>query len=131
MRALGIRRFVGIGYDFEDTKIVGDYFKAAGLDPVALEKLPGRWDDVGTVSPHAVYRMVKAAFLAHRKQAQGIYLQGSKWRVLDIVQALEDDLGCPVIHPVATRAWEIQRRLHVRQKRTGFGQLLADMPIDD
>jgi maleate cis-trans isomerase len=130
MRALGIQRFVGIGYDFDDTSFVGKYFTAAGLEPIALVKLPGKWDDVGTVSPHAIYRLVKDAFLPHRKEAQGIYLQGSKWRVLEIVETLENDLGCPVIHPVTARAWEIQRRLHVRQKRTGVGRLLAEMPLD-
>jgi maleate cis-trans isomerase len=130
MRALGIKRFVGIGYDFDDTSIVGNYFTAAGLEPVALVKLPGQWDDVGRVSSHSVYRLVKEAFLAHRKEAQGLYLQGSKWRVLDIVETLERDLNCPVIHPVAARCWEIQRRLHVRQKRLGYGRLLAEMPLD-
>lgn len=130
MRALGVQRFVGIGYDFDDTAIVGDYFKAAGLDPVALVKLPGQWDRVGAVSSHSVYGLVKRAFLEHRGEAQAIYLQGSKWRVLEIVETLEQDLGVPVIHPVTARAWEIQRRLHVRQKRQGFGRLLAEMPLD-
>jgi maleate cis-trans isomerase len=131
MRALGVQRFVGIGYDFDDTGVVGSYFKAAGLDPVALKKLPGKWDDVGSVSPHTVYRLIKEVYLAHRKEAQGIYLQGSKWRILEIVETLENDLGCPVIHPVAARAWEIQRRLHVRVKQNGFGRLLSEMPVDD
>lgn len=130
MRALGIQRFVGIGYDFDDTSIVDKYFKAAGLDPVALVKLPGHWDRVGSVSAHTVYGLVKRAFLEHRGEAEAIYLQGSKWRVLEIVQTLEQDLGVPVIHPVAARAWEIQRRLHVRQKRSGFGRLLEEMPLD-
>lgn len=130
MRALGVRQFVGIGYDFDDTSIVGNYFTSAGLDPVALVKLQGEWDRVGAVSSHTVYGLVKRAFLEHRGEAQAIYLQGSKWRVLDIVDVLEQDLGIPVIHPVVSRAWEIQRRLHVRQKLAGFGRLLAEMPID-
>jgi maleate cis-trans isomerase len=130
MRALGVQRFVGIGYDFEDTSYVANYFKAAGLDPVALVKLPGSWDDVGTASPLAIYGLIKRAWLQHRREAQGIYLQGSKWRVLDIVAMLERDCECPVIHPVAARAWEIQRRLHVRQTQEGYGRLLAEMPLD-
>ncbi len=28
------------------------------------------------------------------------------------------------------RCWEIQRRLYVRQKRPGYGRLLAEMPLD-
>ena len=130
MKALGVKRFVGIGYDFEDTNIVATYFKEAGLQPQALLKLPGKWEDVSRASSQSVYGLIKKAFLEHGKNAQGIYLQGSKWRILDIVETLEQDLGVPVIHPVAARAWEIQRRLTVRQPRIGYGRLLAEMPLD-
>jgi maleate isomerase len=130
MKALGIKRFVGIGYDFDDTTIVSNYFKDAGLSPQAMLKLPGKWEDVGRLSSRGIYALIKQAFLPHRKNAQGIYLQGSKLRVLDIVDMLEQDLGVPVVHPVAARAWEIQRRLTVRQPRAGYGRLLAEMPLD-
>lgn len=130
MKALGMERFVGIGYDFEDTDIVARYFRDAGLSPQALVKLPGAWEDVGRISPQTVYGLIKKAFLEHRKSAQGIYLQGSKWRILNIVEILEQDLGVPVVHPIAARAWEIQRRLTVRQPRRGYGRLLAEMPLD-
>jgi maleate cis-trans isomerase len=130
MKALGIKRFVGIGYDFDDTDIVARYFKDAGLAPQAMLKLPGKWEDVGRMSSRVIYGLIKQAFLPHRKDAQGIYLQGSKLRVLDIVEMLEQDLGVPVVHPIAARSWEIQRRLTVRQPRQGFGRLLAEMPLD-
>jgi maleate cis-trans isomerase len=130
MKALGIQRFVGIGYDFDDTSIVSRYFKDAGLSPQATLKLPGKWEEIGTLSPHTVYALIKQVFLKNRKGVQGIYLQGSKLRVLDVVDMLERDLGVPVVHPVAARAWEIQRRLTVRQPRTGYGRLLAEMPVD-
>jgi maleate cis-trans isomerase len=130
MKALGIKRFIGIGYDFDDTTIVSDYFKDAGLQPQAMLKLPGRWEDIGTLSGHTIYSLIKKLFLEHRKGVQGIYLQGSKMRCLDVVEALEQDLGVPVVHPVVARAWEIQRRLTVRQKQGGYGRLLAEMPLD-
>jgi maleate cis-trans isomerase len=130
LNALGIKRFIGIGYDFDDTSIVSRYFKDAGLSPQAMLKLPGKWEDIGRLSAHEVYRLIKQVFLANRKDVQGIYLQGSKLRVLDVVDILERDLGVPVVHPVAARAWEIQRRLTVRQPRAGYGRLLAEMPVD-
>ena len=34
----------------------------------------------------------------------------------------------PVVHPVAARCWEIQRRFNVRQPIGGYGRLLAKMP---
>jgi maleate cis-trans isomerase len=53
---------------------------------------------------------------------------GSGWRTLEIVDLLEQDLEVPVIHPVAARLWALQKRLRVRQPRTGFGRLLREMP---
>jgi len=93
-------------------------------------KLPGKWEDVGRLSAHTVYSLIKQVFFANSRNVQGIYLQGSKLRVLDVVDMLERDLGVPVVHPVGARAWEIQRRLTVRQPRTGYGRLLAEMPLD-
>src|SRR5947207_329399 len=83
----------GTGSDFDDTTIVSRYFKEAGLSPQAMLKLPGRWEDIGTLSSHAIYSLIKQLFLAHRKDVQGIYLQGSKMRCLDVVDLLEQDLG--------------------------------------
>ena len=48
---------------------------------------------------------------------------------LGIVAALEQDLGVPVVQPIAARIWEIQRRLHVRQPIKGYGILLETLPI--
>jgi maleate cis-trans isomerase len=41
---------------------------------------------------------------------------------------LEQDLGIPVIHPVAARVWYIQKQFHLRQPRKGAGLLLERMP---
>ncbi len=47
MKALAIKKFVGIGYDFDDTSIVARYFTDAGFDVLELAKLPGPWEEVG------------------------------------------------------------------------------------
>lgn len=38
LRAVGIERFVGVGYDFEDMGIVAQYFRDAGFDVLDLDK---------------------------------------------------------------------------------------------
>lgn len=37
-------------------------------------------------------------------------------------------MGVPVVHQGPTIAWEVMRRLHVREPRKGFGRLLAELP---
>ncbi|MBI2999615.1 MAG: hypothetical protein HYY46_14375 [Deltaproteobacteria bacterium] len=127
LRALKIKKFVGAGYDFEDTTIVANYFTDAGFEVQSIERIPVPWEDVGKLSSRVVYSLIKKAFLKH-PGAEGIYFQGGKLRILDIVEELEQDLQVPVVHPVAAECWEIQKRLHVRQPRTGYGRLLAEMP---
>ena len=127
MNALKIKKFVGIGYDFEDSSIVARYFTDAGFDVLALEKLPGPWEEVGRLSSKDIYHQTKKLFLKH-SNADGIYFQGGKLRILDIIEELEQDLGVPVIHPGVAQCWEIQRRLHVRQAQKGYGRLLAELP---
>ena len=78
------------------------------------------------ITAEQVYAHVKRAFLKHRK-ADAIYLLGTGWRVLPIIDLLEQDLGVPVVHPVPARCWEIQLRLSVRQPVKGYGRLLAEM----
>jgi maleate isomerase len=127
MKALKIKKFVGIGYDFEDTKIVANYFSDAGFEVLGLDRLPGPWEEVGRLSSKEIYYQTKRLFLKHRG-AEGIYFQGGKLRILDIVDELERDLGVPVLHPGVAQCWEIQKRLHVRQPRNGYGRLLSEMP---
>ena len=127
MKALGIKKFVGIGYDFDDTSIIARYFTDAGFDVLELGKLPGPWEEVGRLSSKDIYHQARNLFLRHR-DADGIYFQGGKLRILDIIEPLEQDLGVPVVHPGVTQCWEIQKRLRVNQPRGGYGRLLLELP---
>jgi maleate isomerase len=103
------------------------YFRDAGFTVRAMEGIEVPFDKVQELSSHQVYAHVKRQFLK-AKGADAIYMLGSGWRTLDIIETLERDLQVPVVHPVPARVWEIQKRLHVREPRQGFGHLLAALP---
>ena len=128
MRALSIKRFVGVGYDFEDTSIVSRYFSDAGFDVLGLERPVGvPWEMVGDLGPDELVRLIKDLAAKH-PAAEGVYIQGGGWRTLHIIERLEDELKLPVAQPVAVRCWDIQRRLGVHEPKHGFGQLLSRIP---
>ena len=131
MRALGMKRIVGVTYfrgsNGEVNDVVTSYFSDAGFDVLAMEGMEVPFDEVGHISEGQFYAHAKKAFLSH-KDADGIYIFGSGWRVLGAVETLEQDLGVPVVHPVPARVWAVQERLHVRQPRSGYGRLLEEMP---
>jgi maleate isomerase len=127
LRALNAKTIVGATYfTGKINDVFASYFKEAGFDVLGMKGLDVPFTDVGQVSSHQVYAFVKRAFLKHRK-ADAIYLLGSGWRVLDVIDLLEQDLGVPVVHPIPARCWEIQLRLSIRQPVKGYGRLLAEM----
>jgi maleate cis-trans isomerase len=128
LHALEVHRFVGFtffGGPLPD--LFARYFTDAGFDVAGMETLPERPSEWSNVSAEDIYRFIKRAFLKH-SGAEGIYLLGSgSWRVREL-DALEEDLGVPVFHPVAARIWYIQKQLHIHQPVPGAGRLLEMLP---
>ena len=103
------------------------YFTEAGFKVLAMEGISVPFHEVGQLSSHQVYAHIKQAFLKH-PEADAIYMLGTGWKVLDVIDLLEQDLGVPVVHPVTARVWEFQKRLHIHEPRSGYGKLLAELP---
>jgi maleate isomerase len=128
LHALGIRRIVGVTYfRGEINETFARYFTDAGFEVLAMAGMDVDFDRVQALSSREVYAHTRRAFLQH-PGADGIYMLGSGWRVLDILALLEQDLGVPVVHAVTARLWSLTQRLHVREPRAGYGRLLAEQP---
>lgn len=128
LRVLKAKRIVGVTYfSGKINDVFSRYFVDAGFDVMAMEGISVAFEDVGRLSSQEVYAHTRKAFLRY-PGADAIYMLGSGWRTLDIISLLEQDLQVPVVHPVPTRVWAIQKRLHVRQPVKGYGRLLEEMP---
>lgn len=128
LQTLDIQRFVGVTYFTGALNdVFTQYFRDASFDVLAMEGVDVPFAEVGRLSSREVYAHVKRVFL-RCQGAEGIYMLGSGWQVLDIIETLEQDLEVPVVHPVPARVWAVQRRLHVRQPMLGYGRLLEQMP---
>jgi maleate isomerase len=127
MRAIGIRKFIGASYSATQNKIVLDYMAQAGLQAVAMEPIDVPFDRVAQISVEQLYAHVKKLFTRH-SGADGIYIQGGGWQTARVVPLLEKDLQVPVVHATICQAWEIHRRLRVRESTPGLGRMLAELP---
>lgn len=128
LKTLKAKTIVGATYfPAKLNAVFARYFKDAGFAVRGMEGIDVAFDKVQELSSHQVYAHIKRNFLKH-KGADAIYMLGSGWRTLDIIETLERDLQVPVVHPVTARVWEIQKRLHVREPRHGYGHLLAALP---
>jgi maleate cis-trans isomerase len=128
LRALGVQRLLGFSFFGGPLpEIFARYFIDAGLDVAGMETMPARSPDWPTPSAEDLYMHIKRAYVRHTG-VQGLYFLGSaSWR-LNEIHRLEEDLGIPIVHPVAARVWYVQKRLLIRQPIAGCGRLLEEMP---
>jgi maleate isomerase len=128
LRAMKIRKIFGVTYFGADlNKNYAKYFEDCGIGVVAMEGMDVSFRSIPDVPADAIYSFIKKKFLEHTG-ADAVYILGSALDALGVVAVLEQDLGVPVVQPIAARIWEIQRRLHVRQPIKGYGSLLETLP---
>jgi maleate cis-trans isomerase len=129
LHALGIKKFVGCTY-YRDQKmndIFTRYFTDAGFEVLGMEGMDTSPGEADGISSETIYQHLKASFNKH-PAAQGIYLLGSgAWQVKDVI-AVENDLGVPVVHPVAARVWYVQKKLRIKNPIKGASKLLEGLP---
>lgn len=128
MRALSLRRIVGVTYfKGEINDMFAQYFTDCGFEVLAMDGIEVPFADVGLMSSQQVYAHTRSAVRKHR-YVDGVYMLGAGWRVLDIVEPLEQDLAVPCIQAVPARVWAVQKHFGVRERHAGYGRLLSDLP---
>jgi len=128
LKALKAKSIVGATYfPAKLNAIFSKYMRDAGFNVKAIDGIDVPFDKVQELAAEQVYAHIKKSFL-RCKGADAIYMLGSGWRTLHIIDMLEQDLGVPVVHAVTARVWEFQKRLSIREPRTGYGHMLSALP---
>jgi maleate cis-trans isomerase len=127
LRAVKVKKFIGASYSALQNKIVREYMTQAGFRVLSMEPIDVPFDQVAQISVERLYAHVKQLHRRH-PNADGIYIQGGGWQTVRVVDMLEQDLGIPVVHATICQAWQIHKRLKVRETKPGLGRLLAELP---
>jgi maleate cis-trans isomerase len=128
LKAMKIKKILGItAFGADLNKSYAKYFEDSGIGVIAMEGMDVEFRSIPDVPSEVIYSFIKKKFLT-QTGADAIYILGSALEALGIVATLEQDLGVPVVQPIAARIWEIQRRLHVHQPIKGHGILLETLP---
>ena len=128
LRTLGIKKFAGASYFPEKMNaIFARYFTEVGFEVLAMEGIDAPFADVPSVPPEKIFEFMKGVAAKHKK-ADGIYMLGSAWKTVAIIDRLEKELGLPLVHAGPARTWETQLRLGLCHPIAGYGRLLAEMP---
>jgi maleate cis-trans isomerase len=122
-RQLGVKRLaVGTGYDEALTlrgKASLEAYDIEIASAICLAHVRSIFDE----TPERVFGLARAANHPH---ADAVFLSGVGLPTLEVVAALETDLGKPVISSATAMMWNALRIAGVRDPVPGYGRLLSD-----
>ena len=78
---------------------------------------------IGRLEPYTAYRLAKASFT---DEAEAIFISSTNWRTFEIIEALENDLGVPVVTSNQASLWLALREMDVMEKIPELGRLLTE-----
>jgi maleate cis-trans isomerase len=119
---LGVRRIaLGAPYSAETTAQGRAHLEAHGFTVVRAENLSG----VTNIYDETAERAYRLARGIDTDRAEAIFLTGPGMPTLPVLEALERDLGKPVVSSAAAMMWHGLRRSGVREPVAGYGRLLT------
>jgi maleate isomerase len=122
LERLGVRRLaLGAPYSAETTLQGKQHLEAHGFAVVGCDNLKGV-TNIYDETPERAYRLARAVDNA---KAEAVFLSGTGMPTVPVIEALEQDLGKPVLAPPTAMMWNALRLAGVRQPVPGYGRLLT------
>lgn len=125
LQALGVRKVVTVSpYTEELDKQEVAFFTQCGLEVVHARCL-GISSTLGLAdpSPGKIYRFARTTW-QESPGAEALLVTCLNFRAHEAIQALEDDLGVPVITSTQATLWHALRLCKINDKIGGYGRLL-------
>ena len=121
LRHLGVRKLaVAAPYEDEVCERLRKFFHDSGFEIVSLRNLGLCGMDIGAVSSEQVYELGKQAMTS---EADGLFISCTAFRTIDILDALEQDLGKPVVSANQATMWHALRTAKIHARMEGLGSL--------
>jgi maleate isomerase len=124
LEALDVERVALVGapwFDPEWNELGAEYFRSRGFDVVfsqsaALPRDPDR------IAPAAVCEWITEHVA---DDADGVFIGGNGFRVVEAIEPLEEAIGRPVVASNQALLWDLLSRLGERSEINGYGRLFA------
>jgi len=122
LQRLGVKR-IALGAPYaRETMLQGKaHLEAHGFDVVKYDNLP----NVTNIYDETAERAYKLARSIDGSEVEAVFLTGTGLPTLPVLEALEQDLGKPVISSASAMMWNALRLCGVRQPIHGYGRLLT------
>lgn len=109
-------------------ELVKAFLVSEGFEVLGIESLDTGMTSIekAMLSPTQVFRHVRSVGRKY-PNADAVLITSSAWPTLTVIQALEDDLGKPVVSSSVGQIWEPLRTLGIKTNINGFGALLRTL----
>ena len=127
LRAVGARRVSFVGpYVADITKLGGEFFAANGFEVTGAHGM-GVTDnlELNDISLERVYGYTKSVV---EPEADAVFISCTGLRTIGAIEALEADLGVPVVTAIQATFWDCMCIAKVHEARDGFGSLFECFP---
>lgn len=122
LERLSVRKLaLGAPYSRDTTLQAKAHLEAHGLEVVNFDNLKG----VANIYDETAESAYRLARKVDRTDAEAVFLTGTGMPTLAVLEALEHDLGKPVISSASAMMWHALRLAGVHQPVSGYGRLLA------
>jgi len=122
LQALGARRVaVATPYVDEINVRLEEFLGGHGFQVVAMKGMQ-LGHGIGLLSPGEVYQFVKGA---RHPEADAIFISCTNFATVEVLDALEQDLGMPVISANQVTMWEALNLAQVKPYKPGVGSLFT------
>jgi arylmalonate decarboxylase len=128
IRHLGIKRVaVAAKWDPPQMKAVEDYLRHAGMEITGSRGNNQTAQQVFALGPEqgvAVALEIGRRALRDMPEADGLFIAGGAWSILEAIPVLEAEFGKPVVTNPSSTYWAALRQSGQQCRRRGFGKLL-------
>lgn len=123
LRHLGVERIsLATPYIEEVNRREEEFLRGNGFSVVSIKGLEIEENiEIGKQVPETVYRLGKSA---DHPDAEGLFISCTNLRTFEVLEALEADLGKPVISSNSATLWALLEKLRVKEPLEGLGSLL-------
>jgi len=105
--------------------VVADYVKPEGIDVVASYRVRGEaFGGLNMIPMGYLYDQVKEAYRKH-PNVDGMWMPGAGMPSVAVIDALERDLGVPVLSSKQVMVWAALRAARVGDPIEGYGRLFS------
>ncbi len=129
LRALHVKKLLVVSpQTYEIDQRIEKFMKDSGFDVLYVKSLNMKFNrEIRALPRSAAYTAASEGF-AQAPSVEGVYIACGEWCPPWVIEALEEDLGIPVIHAQQASTWVGLQTLRMKEPVKGWGRVFDLLP---